>query len=446
MASVACPPPAADRQREWAADLSPAARDTLVRWLMCEDCPTVEARDAAALIGNRALGPLDQILVSTPDEWLVSMSARYGRLARRIGEDSARIVDHYLARFDAAVQRRSVLLLGAIGGTQAVAILHRARDSAETRGYSSDVIRTIHATLANLELPSFGGQLSDSTADFLDTVIARRGAGPAWNGNESVTLAGAPFPDDVMLWRRGDSLAFVTAGETGWYVLTLAGVGAAERTERDSIHIRSFPAAPQVAPTDVLLDSLPRTILLSLARTTALRDTARFYRFRSQTDRPIRASIDWPGSATIDLVWEDCAVRSFPGPAGRVGGTVVDHQGNALGGAQVAVPGTLLGTMTNTLGQFTINVGSPGWTGSIRAARLGYQTTDRPAAAGRSGYWMVLRPPGSPPSPFTPQTITNPSPNAATLNVPAGACRLLGLVKTDSTVAAVIARLRVTQP
>ena len=442
MASAACP---ADRQPQWAADLDAPSRNALMEWLMCEDCPP-DARNRAAAVGSLALAPLDEILVNVPDSWRTGMMARYGRLARRIGEDSARVTDHYLSRFDASVQRRSVLLLGTIGGTQASAILRRARDSAAARRYSSEVIRTIESTLVGLELTPFTGQLSDSSADFLDTVIVRRGTGPAWNGNESVRLIGAPFPDDVVVWQRGDSLGFVAAGEPGWYVLNLAGVGAGERAERDSIHIRSFPASPQVGPSDVPLDSLPRTVLLALARTPALRDTARFYRFRSTSDRAVNASVEWAGPSVVNLVWQECAEGSFPGPARRVSGTVVDEQGNPIAGAQVSLEGTLLGATAGSLGRFVISTVPIGWTGTMRARHLSYQTTLRPASEGRSEYWVVLKAPGSSQTPVPPVIRTNPSPNAAMFNLPARRCRLLGVVKTDSIAPAVVARIRVAQP
>ena len=438
---AACPPP----DQQWDAGLDPDDRDALTRWLMCEDCPTLEARDAAAQLGDRAFRPIAAILSGPPEEWRTAMTARYGRLARRVGADSAQVVDHYLARFDATIQRRSVMLLGAIGGQGARDILRAALEDSAARAYSDDVIRTIQVTLTNLELTPFSGQLSDSVAGFLDTVVVRRGTGPVWDGDESVSLTGSPFPDDVTAWRAGDSLGFVAAGETGWYAVTLRGVGPANAAQRDSLYIQSFPGPPGTGATDILVDPLPRTILLALARSASFRDTARYYRFRSPVERTVRATVHWPGPSTIDMTWDDCTSRSFPGLAGRITGTVVNHQGNPIDVATVNLQGTGRSAATNDSGRFSMAGVTPGLTGTLRATYIGYAPTTIPAAEGRD-HWIVMHPPASSPPIPPSQRFSGVSGHSATLVIPAGGCRLLGLIKTDSAAATVIGRVRVTQP
>ena len=152
-----------------------------------------------------------EILVRMPEEWRTSAMARYGGLARRIGEDSARLVAHFLPRFDAAIQRRSVLLVGRIGGARSIEILRDARDEAEERGYSADVVRTIHATLAGLELPPSSGWYRIQPVDFLDTYDVQRSTGPAWSGAASTSLLGCTVPDDTSRFGDEPSLAFVAA-------------------------------------------------------------------------------------------------------------------------------------------------------------------------------------------------------------------------------------------
>jgi hypothetical protein len=200
------------------------------------------------------------------------------------------------------------------------------------------------------------------------------------------------------------------------------------------------------APRDILPAALPLTIHQSLARMTTPKDTVHSYRFRPASDLSVTAVVVWVGGGEITTMWEDCSNRTFPGAPLTVGGVVVDQAGNALPASQVILMGTALSAITGSQGQFLIAGVPAGWQGTLRGSRVGYATTDRPAAEGRAGHWLMLPPPGPPPPPFAPQTNTGPSPNSSSLLVPGGACRLLSVVKTDSTTAAMIARLRLTTP
>ena len=435
-------------QVEWAPNLDPPAKDSLAQWLFCVDCPAGDDTRAAALnLGSRAIRGLSQVLTGPPELWRTNMTARYGRMARRIGRsgDSARIVEAYLGDFDAAVQRRSALLLGEIGTPEAENVLREAIASAETRRYRRDVVRALHEAMLSSTVGPYDGTLSSRTPAFLDTVRLRRGS-LAWDGNESVLLNGAPFPNDVVVRRWStDSLAFIAAGSAGRYALSITNLGANNTAQWDTLHIRSFPAAPWLTPRDVAPSDLPLTVVQSLARMSTPRDTLHSFRFRPVADLQVTARLEWSGGA-MSSVWNECAAQSFPGPPQRVAGVVVDQSGDPLSASTVTLIGTGLNAMTGPQGQFSIMGVPPGWQGDMRATRIGYASTTRSAAEGRAGYWLVLRPPGPPVPPFVPQVASGDSAIISSLTVPGGACRILSITKTDTTSAATIARLRLTTP
>jgi hypothetical protein len=436
-------------QVQWGSNLSATERQTLADWLFCVDCPpTGNARAAAAALGDKAIDALSAVLVGPPDAWRATMKARYVRMARRIGRaaDSTRIAADYLAEFDAAAQRRSALSLGDIGTPRADSVLRAAIADADARGYRRDVVRALHEGLLTSTAARYDGSFSTGTPRFLDTVRLRRGT-LAWDGDESVSLHGAPFPDDLVVRRwNNDSLAFVAAGQTGRYAISVTNIGVANTEQWDTVVVRSFPAAPWTTPRDIVGASFPLTIHQSLARITTPKDTIHSYRFRPPADLTITASVAWTGPSTIATTWEDCADRSFPGTPMTVSGVVVDQAGVPLGGSQVALVGTALGAVTNALGQFFVINVTPGWQGDLRAQHFGYAQTLRPGAEGRAGYWLVLPPPGPPPAPFVSQPTSGPSPNNSSLTIPGGACRLFSIIKTDSATPSVIARLRLTSP
>jgi hypothetical protein len=406
-----------------------------------------EARTAALTLGNRAVRGLSEVLAGPPELWRTNMTARYGRMARRIGRaaDSARIVEAYLGDFDAAAQRRSALLLGEIGTSEADRVLREAIASAEARRYRQDVIRALHEAVLSRNFRPFDGTLSTRTPAFLDTVRLRRGSF-VWDGNESVVVNGAPFPDDVVVRRWGaDSLAFIAAGTAGRYALSITNIGATNTTQWDTVYIRSFPAAPWVIPRDVAVAELPLTVTQSLARMSTPRDTVHSFRFRPVVDVQVTARLEWSGGAMF-VVWEECAARSFPGTPQTVSGVVVDQSGDPLSGSMVTLIGPGLGAMTGPQGQFSIAGVPPAWEGDIRATRVGYAATTRRAAAGRAGYWLVLHPPGAPASPVSPQMREGASPITSTVTIPGGSCRMLSITKTDTTSPGTIARLRLTTP
>ena len=434
---------------EWAPGLSAAAQDTLLRWLLCDDCDPA-LRTNAATLQDRAVTPLRDALAGPPESWRNATRERAARVATRIGRtgsDSAAMVADELERFDASVQRRGALLLGDVGTPPALAVLREAIDAAEARGYRADVVRTLHEALVTASVDPFGGRLSDTTPRFLDTVRIVRDPAVEWNGDEAVVLHGAPFPDALVVRRWDlDSLAFVAAGETGRYTLSIVNIGVGQEAFRAPLEIRAFPA-PAAGVRDVSAAELPLTVLRSLSRTATIVDTVHAYRFRPAEGLSVTATVEWKGPAEIELSWRDCVGASVPGVPGRVSGTVVDATGAPLGGAQITAQGTALATTALAGGEFTLIGVPPAWEGTLRSTRIGYQPVDAPAREGRAGYWITMVPPAeAAPAPVAEQTSSGPSPRTETTSLAAGSCRLLTLSKRDSAVYGVIARLRLESP
>ena len=67
--------------------------------------------------------------------------------------------------------------------------------------------------------------------------------------------------------------------------------------------------------------------------------------------------------------------------SGSIAGTVVDDQGTPLGGAQVAVPGTTIGTQTRSNGEYVLPR-VPAGSHSLQARLLGYRPESAPVEVG----------------------------------------------------------------
>ncbi len=438
-----------DRNGEWASSLSETQQETIKRWLFCDDCTDAMRADVQAL-GDPAVEPLADALKGPPAEWRSNMRTQFGEAANDLGlspTDSAAYVARYLANFDASAQSRSAWSLGDIDTPASVQALRDALGASRSPPYRSDVLRAIHEALVTAELAEFDGQLSpDSTPAFLDTVVVRQGT-LAWDGDESVSLNGAPFPDDLVVRRwTTDSLGFLAVGETGRYALSVTNIGPGQAVRRVPLTITSFPGPAELAPRSILPGlTLPQTIFLSLSQSTNPADTLRYYRFQPAANTTVTATVEWRNDARIDLIWNACENVSVPGlNPGFVSGTVVDETGAPLSGVTMTLLGTSVGTFTDGLGRFDLPA-LVNFQGDVRAQRAGLQTVTLPTREGTGAIWIVMRVAPAPAA-FTPIVEQSPSPNSATLTIPGGSCRILGLQKSDNQVSSVIARLRLTSP
>lgn len=438
-------------ERKWGAGLSGPDRESLEAWLFCDDCDRGE-RDAVRRIGNVAVSPLSDALIEIPDEWSQNLQRRYGIAAARAalsGTDSTAYVDRFLSNFYATVQIRAALGLSDIRTPDAVQALQDALADSTSRQYRDDVVRTLQRALSAATTGAFQGTVDPVAAPFLDTIWITRSGGAPWVGNESVILNNSPFPNDVGIGFRGtDSLGFVAAARTGRYSLSITNVGPAQETQHAEFGVTSFPATATIAIRDVTAGPFPITILGSLSRVTSPPDTLHYFRFRPARDLTVTASVDWDGSSDIDLIWDDCSNRTVFGMnPGTVTGKVVNENGAALGSVQVMLVGTVIAAITNPQGEFFLSGVPAGWSGTLRALRIGFQTVNRPVREGFGEVWVVLRSSGSGPGAlFSGQIIQGSSPNSTSQTIPAGECRLLGLLKSDPTPSSTIFRLRVVSP
>lgn len=441
---VACEQPAP----LWAPNLGPPVRDSLSRWLLCTECTGGE-RVAASAVGARGVSALADVLDGLPEAWLRAAQERNARAASRIGRhgaDSVAFVTEQVAAFAIAVQVRAAIVLGDIPDAASAAALQGALNDAVALGLDEAVVRAARESLARLQEPPFDGTLSDSAPPFLGRVTVRPGPSVLWDGDESVVLQGAPFADALLTRRWGaDSLEFIAAGEVGRYALSVVNLGPAQARQRTSLRVRAFPAPPMPAPRDLLVSALPETVYQSLARVTIPPDTAHYFRLQSATDLPVTATVEWHSPAVVRLEWRDCAEHSHRAAARTIAGTVMNHLGVPLGGARISLLGTQIEVLASATGTFTVPNVPLGWQGTMRVQRLGFQATDRPAREGHAGYWLILRPVGPVSAPGPPETATGPSPITSTGVVRGGVCRLLGVIKTDTS-RAVIARLIVRTP
>jgi hypothetical protein len=111
----------------------------------------------------------------------------------------------------------------------------------------------------------------------------------------------------------------------------------------------------------------------------------------------------------------------------------------------VTLPGTTVGAITTATGAFSIINVPAGWTGTIRAVRTGFSPATLHTWEGAADVVFVIPAPDGV-TPFSEVVQATVSPTRSSLTIPGGSCRLLGVVKRDTSSAPSIVRLRVTSP
>lgn len=420
-----------------------SVRTPIEAWLFCDDCERGE-RDSVRRLGDGAVAQLDSVLTRIPQQWEDNLTARYGQSARRInltGGDSARYVKRYLANFTATVQSRVGQVLGDIKTPQAIAALRAALGDSVNRSYRTDVIRDLRGALVAATTQRLTGAVRPQEGGFLDTVWV---TGAGWDRNDSVNLEGAPFPRDVTVGIRADTLlGFVLAGLPGYYTFSI-GKGGGAPTQHAEVRITTFPDTAVARVIDLSARPFPMTILQSLSRTISPPDQVHQFRFQPAADLRVTATADWAGPPLISLVWDDCANRPTPvSNPGKVAGRVLDVLGNTAAGVRVQLLGIRMETLTRADGSFEISGVQPGWAGTLTASFIGFQPSRLEAWEGAAGIMIVLRPDSTA---IVSQSSSGPSPRSASIGIPRGSCRLLTVVRSDTATDPAIVRLRVTSP
>lgn len=420
--------------------LTDGEEELVDRWLFCEEeCD--EGRDPIEQLEDRAVPALARALRGLTAEQEANLRAQFAEAYRRSGLTTAQItedeyIDFFMANVEARVQTQAAISLGDIDTNESREELRAALDDQANRGYREDVVRAIGRSFAftSSEYPGFIGGITVE-ASFLDTVVVPEG-GEDMSGDETITLVGGPFPDDVLVAPGPDAISFLAVGKSGGYGVVIGRLGPGDNLDRSiELVVESFDYTPHT-PSNALNLSQGRE---SQRHFLALGDGVPRERYRIEPDSPqdVTATLDWRGDGQLVALARDCGFYTLP-TANVVWGSVVDHLGDPLAGAQVTVDGTVLGAVTGPLGHFRIT-GVAGPSVSVTASAAGHRASTRPVQVGASEAVFALLPAGEPS--FAPL-----NPKARNISVGPGACRFLEIVKVDRGTEPVIARLRLNVP
>jgi len=145
-----------------------AERNTVRRWLLCEECSEGEL-DAVVALGDRVTGELGTALQGPPASGRENVRNQAIAMLRRSPNVSMssqqQYVNRFVANYVATYQSRSAVALGQIGTPKAHAILLQALQS--DTAYRDDVLQALGAA-AGLSLSRFAG---DSQSAPLDSFV-----------------------------------------------------------------------------------------------------------------------------------------------------------------------------------------------------------------------------------------------------------------------------------
>ena len=357
-------------------DLSPVEL-----WLSCEECDNGE-RAAVVALGDDAVAALDVALRGPSPEQRRNISAQtlQGLALGGVGVGPDSAVAHGFDRnFVATRQQRAAIALGDIGTPRALAVLRQARNDADARQYRLDVIRVIESALAVGQHLPFQGAMSVAIPGEVGRGGRGRGYGPQnragwgdtvlifankadtagqWDGDETVTLHGGPFPTEVLVDRMEDSVVrFIAFAEPGAYSVEVGQLGREDAKSQASPLI-VMPTRPPVRvfapgpagrrPVDPA--TLPQTFRVILSSATdALTD---HFEFRPSATVRIHANAEWRQSfQTASLRWLACG-GGFVSVADTIHGIIVNQQDGPVSGARVQALGR--SAATNAAGYFAL--------------------------------------------------------------------------------------------
>lgn len=288
-----------------ARSLAPEEQEFVRVWLLCDDCTGGERARVAAL-GNRAVPTLGVALMDGPSPaGRANIEAQLRDLYFRLGPlpvTEAAFVSDHLANYVATWRERAAVSLGDIGTAAAFAALEEAlADTTALEPGTLLAARRSHALRHRL----FTGAVTDSVVRGFDTVTVRRGSG-AWDGDETVSLVGAPFPNDLIVHRDLDSIKIVAAAPPGAYQLLVEGEPAGPARAPLRITTIRYAPSPATSPRELAAGAATQVLLLALWPP-AIGDTIDHVRVLTPLiPSPRLVTADWSGSGNVDLRWAPC--------------------------------------------------------------------------------------------------------------------------------------------
>ena len=195
------------------------------QWLSCEECSDGELAFIRDSLGDRARGPLRDILLDMPPGYLERASeglqASASDLPASVDQQAYR--DFYLTRYEATLQRRAAVGLAALGDT---ATLGEAARRSAALGYEPDVLEVIEQALAALGAPGYAPATTDSVVlvpDSLTVVVGDTALLGATVRDASGRPVGGPID-----WTSSDTvLVVVTSPRRGRAEVRGVAVGTA---------------------------------------------------------------------------------------------------------------------------------------------------------------------------------------------------------------------------
>jgi hypothetical protein len=301
-------------------------------WLLCDDCVAGE-RQAVQNLGSRAVPALADALRFGPAPARVEnvrrqLDAQWTRL-RGLPVGRGPWIARHLANYLNLYRERAATSLGDIGQAGAADSLQAvlADHATGTALLPQPVLLAVEAALA-ADLPGFTGSLSDSTVGFLDSVRVTAAPGLVWDGDETVSLRGAPFGDSVQVGPAqpvpgGGHLTFRAVGRPGTYAVVVrnqgvgpAGVGTAHRSVLDIVSLRYTTHTPATGPNLAALPLGSHVWAFALG-TAGPADSVDYVRFAPAAPLALTATLQWDTRADLDLRWRPCAA---PGVVGNPDG------------------------------------------------------------------------------------------------------------------------------
>jgi len=452
---------------------------TMETYLTAEEVTPAQSADVESLghsfwRGRNAQNYLIRALGGPSAPALANLDLRFAHSYDRLSSPALSEADYVRVFIDnatAVYQARASTALATIGGGHAEGGIRKALrgDVTGARTVREDVRGAFYRSLVAAGGSRFQGAVSDSIGAVLDTIVVWGGAYP-FDGDQRVSLAGGPFPDDVMVDSVGPVISFVLAAPIGTYSARVADAppGGDQWFPVIVNRIAYTPAGAAQAPELWNHPSARRmyTVLTGAADTVSGRvlEGSPIDYFKVTPDRPVRvtASVEWRGAGWILPSWTNCQA-ALPGP-GWLQGVVLDQDSRPILDVTISIVGTTIQALSDSWGRFRFSPGAVGpGAFQIQLSRLGFGTRTVDFAQVPVQEFSIWwdRPAPLPPEPAelqaSPDVVTAVAVAPGTTVTPPyrvhrrvldasldpGQCRLLRLQKLDRDADYVLARVSV---